>query len=79
MKIVKPCCEIYMKTAMLNVTYQLLEENIRNASFPQIISLAEIYSFIEYIMWLGPGLGSVKTAETMGHASKIGKYLFCEE
>lgn len=46
-------------------------ENIRDASFTQIIGLAEIYSFVEYIVWLGPGLGSVKTAETMGHSSKI--------
>lgn len=79
MKIVKPCCEIYKKTAMITIIYQLVEENIRDASFPQIISLAEIYSFIDYIVWLGPGLGSVKTAETIGHASKMRKYLFCEE
>lgn len=31
----------------------------------------EIYSFIEYLVWLGPGLASVKTAETMNYASKI--------
>ena len=35
----------------------------KNVTFPQI-RLAETYSFIKYLLWLGPGLGALKTAET---------------
>lgn len=46
-------------------------KHYRDVSFPKIISLVEIYSFIECLVWLVPGLASVKTAETMNYASKI--------
>lgn len=55
------------------------EENIILCLFPQVIHLVEIYSFIEYPVWPEPGLGSLETAETMDHAFKMRKCLFCQE
>ena len=80
MNIAKPCCEIYKKTIVINITYQFCgRKHDKNVSFPQIIRLAEIYSFIEYPLWLQPGVGSLKTAETMNHTSTTRKSVFCQE
>lgn len=56
-----------------------MEENIILCLFPQVIHLVEIYSFIEYPVWPEPRLGSLETAETMDHAFKMRKCLFCQE
>ena len=64
MKITKSCWEIYKKIIVVKIIYLFCRRKYdKNVTFPQI-RLAKTYSFIEYLLWLGPGLGSLKTAET---------------